>query len=85
MNGFVEELSLALEVLKRWETLAALAGFIVVWSLFRYVALVRIKRPRLRISIPRRQPKAPAQEAVPHPDEEEESPEERPESSRASR
>jgi hypothetical protein len=76
VNDFVGELHLALEVLKRWETLVALVGFIMIWSLFRYVALVRRKGPRFHFSLPQRKPKQAAPEPEIHPAENEEEPKE---------
>ncbi len=76
MSGLVSELILALEVLKRWETLAALAVFLGAWSLFRYVALVQRRPPGFRLSRLRKAatPAAPPQE--PQPEDSPEEPEE---------
>ena len=54
MNNFLEELRIAAKVLAHWETLAALVGFILLWSLFRYVALVRRKPSGRHFHLPRR-------------------------------
>lgn len=54
MSGLIAELRIALEVLKRWEILAALAVFLGAWSVFRYVALVRRKPAGFRIRRPRK-------------------------------
>lgn len=65
MNGLIAELRIALEVLKRWEILAALAVFLGAWSVFRYVALVQRKPAGFRLSRLRKAapPAAPAPEA----------------------
>lgn len=65
MNGLIAELRIALEVLKRWEILAALAVFLGAWSVFRYVALVQRKPAGFRLSRFRKAapPAAPAPEA----------------------
>ncbi|NLJ45730.1 MAG: hypothetical protein GX430_04140 [Treponema sp.] len=67
MNRMISDLLIALEVLKRWEVLAALAVFLGAWSVFRYVALVRRKPAGFRIPRPKKQapPSAPAPEAEP--------------------
>lgn len=67
MSEFYQDLSLALKVMGRWETLAALALFIIVWSLFRYVALVRNRSPGLRFRLAQRlaRREAPKPEALP--------------------
>ncbi len=75
MNGLVAELLIALEVLKRWEILAALAVFLGVWSVFRYVALVQRKPAGFRF----RRPRKPAAPAAPAPAPETEEPPEEPE------
>ena len=54
MNGMIEDLGIALEVLKRWEILAALAVFLGAWSVFRYVALVQRKPAGFRFRRPRK-------------------------------
>ncbi len=65
MNGIRTELKIAFEVLMRWETIAALVGFILLWSLFRYIALVRRKPAGFRFGFPRR--RAPAPPPAPEP------------------
>lgn len=62
MSGIIAELRIALEVLKRWEILAALAVFLGAWSVFRYVALIQRKPAGFRIRRPRKAaaPAAPA-------------------------
>lgn len=54
MTRLISELLLALEVLKRWEVLAALVVFLGIWSIFRYVALVQRKPAGFRIHRPRK-------------------------------
>jgi len=76
MSNVFEELSIALQVLKRWETLVALIGFIIIWSLFRYIALVRRKPSGLRFSFPRRSAKQPLPESEAPSDQDEEEKEE---------
>lgn len=76
MSGLVSELMLALEVLKRWETLAALAVFLAAWSLFRYVALVQRRPAGFRFYRPRRTANPAVQPQEPRPEDAVEEPEE---------
>lgn len=70
IGAFIEDLSIAFEVLRDWRALAALAVFVLAWALTRHVASVwrrpgrAGKRPALRAKTKAAKP-APA----PEPDE----------------
>jgi hypothetical protein len=76
MSGLTSELLIALEVLKRWEILAALAVFLGVWSVFRYVALVQRRPAGFRIRRPRKAAAPAAPAPAPETEESAEEPEE---------
>jgi hypothetical protein len=70
MDAFLEDLSIAIEVLRDWRALAALAAFVFTWTLTRHVASVW-RRPggaRRRISRPKSAAK-PVAAPVTEPDE----------------
>ena len=70
MSDLKSELLLSLEVLTRWETLAALAVFLAAWYLFRYVALIRRKPKILRLHRMRRAAPPPESRGTPPVEEE---------------
>jgi len=72
IDSFIEDLSIAFEVLRDWRALAALAVFVFAWALTRHVAAVWRRPGGPRRSSFRRRVASPAKStptAAPEPDE----------------